>query len=111
MLRASRTSTRAGTSTPDRRFLVPPLEEPVAFIKDEADIVDEPLALALFERPPVVFEEPVAFIEDVDEVDTVDEPLSLVVFEHHFFMEADPLNVNPPLVSFLWLYSFTLSRD
>ena len=53
-------------------------------------------------------EEPVAFIE---EADIADEPLALVVFEHHFFMEAEPLNVNPPFVSFLWLYSFTLSRD
>jgi len=83
----------------------------VAFIKGEADIVDEPLALVLFERPPVVFEEPVAFIEDVDEADIVDEPLVLVVFDHHFFMEAEPLNINPPLVSSLWLYSLTLSRD
>jgi hypothetical protein len=39
------------------RFVILLLEEPVAFIEDvdEADIVDEPLALVVFERPRVVF--------------------------------------------------------
>lgn len=102
--------------------MVPPLEEPVAFIEevDEADIVDQPLALIIFERPlvvgrpfvverpPVVVEEAVAFIQ---EVDIVDEPLVLAVFEAPVFLEDEPANVNAPLVSPLWLYSFTISRD
>ena len=96
--------------------MVPPLEEPVAFIEevDEADIVDQPLALVIFERPLVVgrpfvvVEEAVAFIQ---EVDIVDEPLVLAVFEAPVFLEDEPANVNAPLVSPLRLYSFTVSRD
>ena len=96
---------------PHCRFIIPTLEEPVAFTKYEADIVDEPLALVFFARPLVVLEEPVAFVEDVDETDIMDEPLALVIFEHDFFMEVEPLNVNLPLVNSLCLYSFALSRD
>lgn len=96
---------------PDRHFVVPPLEEPVAFIEevDEAYVVEEVLALVVFQRPPVVFEEPVAFIEEVDEADIVNQPLALVIFEPRVFMEDEPVDVDAPLVSSLRLYSSILS--
>jgi len=45
---------------PDRRLVVPPLEAPVAFLEevDEADIVEGPLALVVFQRPLFVQNEP-----------------------------------------------------
>lgn len=51
----------------------------MAFIEevDEADIVEEPLALlVVFQRPPAVFEEPMVFLDDADEVRIVAEPLA-----------------------------------
>ena len=50
---------------PDCRLVVPPLEEPVAFSEevDEADIVDGPLTLVVFDPPLVVFQCPLV-VED-----------------------------------------------
>ncbi|KIM42848.1 hypothetical protein M413DRAFT_408916 [Hebeloma cylindrosporum] len=79
---------------------------------DDADILDEPLALVVFERPlferrlivedePVhvdahlpVFEEPA---EEVHDADIVDEPLAFAVFQRRHFVEDDRPNDNAPL--------------
>lgn len=94
--------------------MVLPLEEPVAFIEevDEADIVDQPLALVIFERPLVerplaerplvVVERPLVVVElplvVVEPPLVVVEP-PLVVVERRPFVEDEPLNVNTLLVS------------
>ena len=87
--------------------MVLPLEEPVAFIEevDEADIVDQPFALVIFERPLVerpLAERPLVVVElplvIVEPPLVVVEP-PLVVVERRPFVEDEPLNVNTLLVS------------
>lgn len=80
--------------------MVLPLEEPVAFIEevDEADIVDQPLALVIFERPLVerpLAERPLVVVK----LSLVIVEPPLVVVERRPFVEDEPLNVNTLLVS------------
>ena len=79
----------------------------MAFIEevDEADIVDQPLALVIFERPLVerpLAERPLVVVElplvVVEPPLVVVEP-PLVVVERRPFVEDEPLNVNTLLVS------------
>ncbi|KIM42847.1 hypothetical protein M413DRAFT_26826 [Hebeloma cylindrosporum] len=92
---------------PPDHFVVPPHEVPVAFIEEvdenEVDIVENPLALIVFRRPvvvaepPVLFEEPADFNEEVDDADIVDDPLALVVFERPLF-ERPPIVFGDPVL-------------